>query len=87
VVEQAAFAARVGLRYRLISDPKRELGSALGLPTFTASGRTFYRRVTLLAVRGSIVKVFYPIEEPARNGLDVLEWLMGQVPHTERAVP
>jgi peroxiredoxin len=83
VVEQAAFAARVGLRYPLISDPKRELGSALGLPSFTASGSTFYKRVTLLAVRGSIVKVFNPIEEPARNGLEVLEWLEGQAPPTE----
>jgi peroxiredoxin len=87
VVEQAAFAARVGLRYRLISDPKHELGSALGLPTFTASGRTFYKRVTLLAVRESIVKVFYPIEEPARNGLEVLEWLMGQAPLSEGSAP
>jgi peroxiredoxin len=87
VVEQATFAARVGLRYRLVSDPKRELGSALGLPTFTASGRTFYKRVTLLAVRGSIVKVFYPIEEPARNGPDVLEWLEGQALPTEGSAP
>jgi peroxiredoxin len=85
VHEQATFAARVGLRYRLISDPMLELGAAVGLPTFTASGRTFYKRVTLLALRGRIVKVFYPIDEPALNGLDVLEWLEGQAPPTEES--
>lgn len=75
VTEQRQFAARVGLRYRLLSDPERELAQALGLPTFSAGGRTFYRRLTLVADGGRVVKVFYPVGEPAGNAAQVLGWL------------
>jgi peroxiredoxin len=75
VAEQREFAARVGLHYRLISDPALELAAALELPTFTAGGRTFYTRLTLVADRGRIVKVFYPVAEPERNASDVADWL------------
>jgi len=75
VYEQRTFADRVGLRYRLISDPSRQLAVALGLPTFTLSGHTFYKRLTLIAARGRVVKVFHPIREPERNASDILEWL------------
>jgi peroxiredoxin len=77
VDDQRTFAARIGLRYRLISDPTRRLAVALGLPTFTLSGRTFYKRLTLIAARDRIVKVFYPIVEPQSHALAVLEWLEG----------
>ncbi|MDQ2934648.1 MAG: peroxiredoxin [Chloroflexota bacterium] len=75
VDEQRTFAGRVGLRYRLISDPGRQLADALGLPTFTLSGQTFYKRLTLITARGRVVKAFYPIVEPERNASAVLEWL------------
>jgi peroxiredoxin len=75
VDEQREFAARVGLRYRLISDPARQLAEALGLPTFTASGRTFYKRLTLVAEGGRVVKVFYPVPEPEQNAANVAAWL------------
>ena len=75
VDEQREFAARVGLHYRLISDPTRQLGDALGLPTFDAGGRTFYKRLTLIARGGRIVKVFHPVLEPERNAADVVAWL------------
>jgi peroxiredoxin len=75
VDEQRIFAARVRLRYRLISDPDRRLAVALGLPTFTLSGQTFYKRLTLIAAQSRVVKVFYPILEPERNASAVLEWL------------
>jgi peroxiredoxin len=75
VDEQREFAARVGLHYRLISDPARRLASTLELPTFTASGRTFYRRVTLVAQRGEIVKIDYPVTAPEENAAQVVAWL------------
>jgi peroxiredoxin len=75
VDEQREFRARVGLRYPLISDPQRQLEAALGLPTFTAAGITFYKRLTFIAAEGRIVKVFYPIPAPERNATDVREWL------------
>ncbi|HEX2195267.1 MAG TPA: peroxiredoxin [Candidatus Limnocylindria bacterium] len=75
VEEQRAFAARVGIGYRLISDPDRRLASMLGLPTFTAHGRTFYRRLTLVTDAGRIKKVFYPIHLPGEHASEVLAWL------------
>lgn len=77
VEEQRAFAARVGLGYPLISDPTRQLAAALGVPTFTASGQTFYKRLTLIARDACVVKVFYPVLVPERNAADVAGWLEG----------
>lgn len=77
VGEQRQFAARVGLRYPLISDPQRKLAAALGFPTFTAGGKTFYKRLTLIVAQGRIVNVFYPVRAPERNAADVREWLEG----------
>jgi peroxiredoxin len=78
VDEQRQFGARVGLRYPLISDPQRKLAAALGLPTFTTAGKTFYKRLTLIAAQGRVVKVFYPVLAPGRNAADVREWLEGR---------
>lgn len=75
VEEQRAFAGRVGLDYPLISDPRCQLAAALGLPTFTAGGRTFYGRLTLIGRAGRIAKVFGPVLKPERNAADVAEWL------------
>lgn len=75
VEEQLAFAARVDLHYPLISDPTRQLVAALGLPTFTAGGQTFYKRLTLIARSVRVVKVFFPVLEPERNAAEVAAWL------------
>ena len=75
VEEQRAFADRVGIHYPLISDPTRQLEATLGLPTFTTEGRTFYRRVTLIAKDRRVVKVFSPVLEPERNAEEVASWL------------
>jgi peroxiredoxin len=78
VDEQREFAGRVGLRFPLLSDPDRRLAAALGLPTFTAEGRTFYRRLALIARRGLVIKVFFPVAEPERNAADIVNWLEGE---------
>jgi peroxiredoxin len=75
VAEQREFASRVGLRYRLISDPRHQLAEALDLPRFTAGGRTFYRRLTIIVRRGRIEKTFYPITRPADHAEHVIRWL------------
>lgn len=75
VDEQREFAGRVGLRFPLLSDPDRRLATALGLPTFTADDRTFYGRLALVARRGRVVKVLYPVTHPERNAADILNWL------------
>jgi peroxiredoxin len=75
VEEQREFATRTGVSYRLISDPGRRLADAMRMPTFTAGGRTFYKRVTLIARRGRVVKVFYPVAHPEQNAADVVSWV------------
>jgi peroxiredoxin len=73
--DQKEFADRVGLHYPLLSDPELELGKALDLPTFTVAGMRLYKRLTLIARAGVIVKVFYPVFPPDANAAEVLAWL------------
>jgi peroxiredoxin len=73
--EQAEFAEREHIPYPLLSDDGLRLAEALGLPTFEAEGRTFYRRLTLIAAAGRVVKVFYPVFPPDRDAAAVLAWL------------
>jgi peroxiredoxin len=75
--EQAEFAAREHIPFPLLSDDGLRLRAALGLPTFEAEGRTFYRRLTFVGAEGRIVKVFYPVFPPDRDAAEVLAWLSG----------
>lgn len=63
------------LPFPLVSDHARELGNALRLPTFEFEGTTLYKRTTLVARDGVIVKVFYPVFPPDENAEQVLSWL------------
>jgi len=76
--EQLEFAERNRMRYPVVSDPERRLGAALGLPLFEIAGFTLYKRITLVAEAGAIVKVFYPVFPPDANAGDVLAWLSGR---------
>jgi peroxiredoxin len=73
--EQAEAAARLALPFPLVSDPAFALARALQLPTFELANTTFYKRVTLIARRGRIVQVFYPVFPPDKNAADVAAWL------------
>jgi peroxiredoxin len=75
VAEQHELVERLHLPYALASDPLLTVAEALDLPTFEVDGMTLYKRITLIAERGKIVKVFYPVFPPDRNAHDVLEWL------------
>jgi len=44
------------------------------LPTFSACGHSFYKRLTLIAKKRRITKVFYPIA-PDKNAAEVLDGL------------
>jgi peroxiredoxin len=78
--EQREFAARERIPYPLLSDPGMALAQALGLPTFETGGRRYYRRLTFVARRRRIAKVFYPVHSPRHNPSEVLDWL-AQQPH------
>jgi peroxiredoxin len=73
--DQVEFAERNRMPFPVIADPERKLGTALRLPTFEIAGLTLYKRITLVAQDGEIVKVFYPVFPPDRNAGDVLEYL------------
>jgi peroxiredoxin len=73
--EQAEFAEREHIPFPLLADPGLRLADALRLPTFEVEGMTLYRRLTLVARQGRIVKAFYPVFPPDRNAAEVLGWL------------
>jgi len=73
--EQREFAVREQMPYPLIHDGAFRLADDLGLPSFEADGRRYYRRLTFIARRGRIEKVFYPVFPPQENATDVVAWL------------
>lgn len=73
--EQREFAEREQIPFALLSDADLRLASELGLPTFEVEGMTLYRRLTLVAEAGTIVKAFYPVFPPDRDAAKVLTWL------------
>jgi peroxiredoxin len=73
--EQAEFAEREQIPFPLLADPGLRLANTLRLPTFEVEGMTLYRRLTLIARQGRIVKAFYPVFPPDRNAAEVLAWL------------
>lgn len=75
LAEQAEFADRERLPYPLLNDAEFALASLLKLPTFELGDRRFYRRLTLVAHQGRIVKVFYPVFPPQENAAEVAAWL------------
>jgi peroxiredoxin len=75
VAEQHEVVERLHLLYALASDPLLTVAQALELPTFEVDGMRLYKRLTLIAERGEILKVFYPVFPPNRNAAEVLEWL------------
>jgi DNA-binding HxlR family transcriptional regulator/peroxiredoxin len=66
--EQAAFAAKARIPYRLLSDQELQLAAALRLPTFRAGGRHHLKRLTLIVGADRTIRhVLYPISEPVAS--------------------
>jgi peroxiredoxin len=80
VAEQAEFSEREHIPFTLLSDPDLSVAAALDLPTFEVEGMRLYRRLTLIAEAGRIVKVFYPVFPPDRDAAEVLAWLAARPP-------
>jgi peroxiredoxin len=78
--DQLEFAQREHIPFPLLSDSGLELAAKLGLPTFEAGGIALYRRLTLVAEAGQIVKAFYPVFPPDRDAAGVLAWLAAHPP-------
>lgn len=74
-VYQREAVQRLGLPFQMLADPDLKLASELGLPTFSASGMTLYKRLTLIVSGGIIEHVFYPVFPPGEHAQQVLSWL------------
>ncbi len=73
--DQLEFARRNGMPFPIISDEWLDLARDPALPTFEVEGLTLYKRLALIADRGRIAKVFYPVFPPDGNAQDVVDWL------------
>jgi len=73
--KRVKFAERSAIPYQLLSDPGLAAAAALRLPTFSLAGQTFYRRITLVAESGIVVKAFYPVFPPDIDAERVIGWL------------
>lgn len=73
--EQREAVERLRLPHPVAADPELRLAEALGLPTFEFDGRRLFKRLALVAERGRIVKVFYPVFPPDENAAEVVAWL------------
>jgi peroxiredoxin len=78
---QQEMAKRLHVPFEILSDDDLRLQKAARLPTFTFGGEKLLKRVTFVARRGRIIKVFYPVFPPDQNASDVLEWLGAQTAH------
>jgi len=78
--EQLEFAEREHIPFPLLSDERLGLSEHLRLPTFKAGNMALYRRLTLVAEAGKVVKAFYPVFPPDRDAAEVLAWLAAHPP-------
>jgi len=74
---QKEVVGRLSLPFQILSDNDLRLAKAMGLPTFEAGGMTLLTRITLILEDGHVKKVFFPVDEPAQNAAEVLEYLKG----------
>jgi peroxiredoxin len=73
--DQREAAERLGLPHPVVADPELRLAGALELPLFEFEGKRLYKRLSLVAEAGRIVKVFYPVFPPDENAAEVVGWL------------
>jgi peroxiredoxin len=72
---QGEASARLHLPFPLLSDARRELASAMRLPTLEVAGQLLLARLALVIAEGTVAKIFYPVFPPDRNARDVLDYL------------
>lgn len=66
---------RLHLPFDLLSDSAFQLKDTLNLPVFKVGELLLYKRLTLIAERNIIKKVFYPVFPPNENAVQVIAWL------------
>jgi peroxiredoxin len=72
---QREVVERLHLPFPILSDQQLTFTRALRLPTFNFEGTNLLKRIALVVVDGTIVKVFYPVFPPDKNSEEVIAWL------------
>jgi peroxiredoxin len=72
---QHEMATRLRLPFPMLSDAEGRFAAALSLPSFTAGGEIYLKRLTLILSSGTIEHVFFPVLDPASHAGEVLQWL------------
>jgi peroxiredoxin len=72
---QQEMVKRLEVPFEVLSDEHLELTRALVLPTFQVEGITLMKRLTIIARRGRVEKVFYPVFPPDKHAEEVIAWL------------
>ena len=72
---QQEMVARLEVPFEVLSDERMAFARALNLPTFTVDGMTLLKRLTIVARRGRIEHVFYPVFPPDAHAEEVIAWL------------
>jgi peroxiredoxin len=81
---QREAAQRLHLPFPLLSDANLKLKTAIGLPSFSTSGMTLYKRMAMVLEDAAIVRVFYPAFPPDKNVEEVMAWLRSRPAHPYR---
>lgn len=61
--------------YPLLNDSRLALADLLGIPILEVAQMRLYRRLTFIARRARIEKVFYPVFPPDEHPAEVIAWL------------
>ena len=72
---QQEMVKRLEVPFEVLSDEHMAFTRALRLPTFTAGGMTLLKRLTIVARRGRVEHVFYPVFPPDTHAELVIGWL------------
>jgi len=78
--DQREAVERLHLPMELLSDIDLRFARALRLPTFEVESMVLIKRLTLVALHGRIIRVFYPVFPPDKNADDVIRWIRMQPP-------
>jgi peroxiredoxin len=84
--EQAEFASREHIPYPLLSDSDLQLATAMALPSFIAGEKARLKRASLIVRKRSVLRVLYPVLEPAANAGQTLATLR-ELPASPGASP
>lgn len=76
--EQVKFAYEEMLGCMLLSDIELQIAHTLILPTRLIEGKWVYEPLTMVVREGSIVRVFYPVEDLLNDAVSVLDWIKGE---------